>query len=114
MIVGIASLILAVIFGIACVYLDYKWIKRILDLFEDQGVARDICDSMLERDEPSRGLTWKEVGKRPKSDYYWRLKYVSICADGYMAQIELACLGFAMLVQVLIALCIASPALMAL
>lgn len=114
MIVDIASLILAVIFGIACAYLDYKWIKRILDLFEDQDVARGIRDSMLERDEPSNGLKWKDLGKRPKSDYYWRLEFVSICADSYMAQIELACLGFAMLVQGLIAFCIASPALMAL
>ncbi len=90
MIEGILTLICATLFAISCAYLDFKWLKRILLMFEDQKMARKICDAMLERDESSHLLTWSDLQIRPKSKYYWRLKFVNICADSHLAHVETA------------------------
>lgn len=103
MIEGILTLIAATLFAISCVYLDYKWVKRIMPMFEDQKMARQICDARLERDESSRILTWSDLRIRPKSKYYWRLKFVEICADSHMAHVEAAGLAGIAIVQGLIA-----------
>lgn len=108
MIMGIVTTTAAAAFAAVCAYLDFKWVTRILDMLEDQGTARKICDAMLERDESSRLLTWKDIKVHPKSDYFWRLRFVDICADSFMAQVELVGLMGVVALQAFIAFCIGS------
>lgn len=102
------TVLITVILAGACGYLDWPWIKRISDMFDDRSAARAFCDARRESREEYRHVKWRDTDIKIKHPEHQRWEFVSIIEDSHLPHFEGLFLFIVVGVQIMIVGCLAS------
>jgi hypothetical protein len=102
------TIIITVILAGSCGYLDWQWIKRISNMFDDRNAARAFCDARRENREEFRFVKWRDTDIKIKHPEHQRWEFLTIIEDSLLPHFEGFFLFMVVGVQIMVIGCLGS------
>lgn len=110
----ITSVVAALLFVGSVGWLDWLWIKYIMIMLDDRRRVRAHLEDLRNRGHATYFIKWRDAGMLIRNKAYRRLEYLGSIESDEEPTLHLMMLGLVILFQVVIAGCIASPAMIGL